>query len=218
MREEGSKKLDGDFEFLVKEDGEAIITGYKGTKSELCIPSYFITQILDNQSSHSKNHNVVGIGDGVFLNNENLESISIPTEVINIGNYVFRNCRKLREVKFHSNKIIEIGKYAFCDCVSLVSCIIPENLTTISQRLFKNCILLKELTIPKNINLIHEEAFSGCNSLEILTILNSFIRVKKNSFKGCNNLSKLYIPSHGISFTNSIFPSNTFKEIIVLED
>ena len=60
---------------------------------------------------------------------------------------------------------VTIGKYAFVNCHSLTSIVIPDSITSIGDEAFMNCHSLTSIVIPDSITSIGDEAFSTCTSL-----------------------------------------------------
>ena len=56
---------------------------------------------------------------------------------------------------------MEIGNFAFFNCVKLSSVTIPENMHTIGKHAFQNCRNIKTLTIPATVTDINDNAFDG---------------------------------------------------------
>lgn len=76
------------------------------------------------------------------------------------ANGVFRGCESLQTITIPSN-VSEIGCLTFCDCPSLESIILPLNLTTIGDYAFYGCSGLKSMVIPPNVNKIGKYTFNG---------------------------------------------------------
>jgi len=85
------------------ENGEAIITGYKGSDSEIVIPD-----MIDGYS-------VTSIGESAFRGYRQLEKLTIPDSVTSIGDNAFKDCNFLSEMEL-SNNLKSIGEYAFAYC------------------------------------------------------------------------------------------------------
>ena len=61
-----------------------------------------------------------------------------------------------------------IGNYAFSDCSGLTSFVLPNTVTTISERAFYYCTSLNSVTIGENVTNIGHYAFAGCSNLTTL--------------------------------------------------
>ena len=102
---------------------------------------------------------------------------------------------------YTSNDII--GKYAFCDCSSLTSVIIPSSVTEIGEYAFYNCISLKSVNIPSSVTEIGEYAFGDC-SLTSVNIPSSVTEIGDGAFWGCS-LTSVIIPSSVTEIGESTF-------------
>ena len=61
--------------------------------------------------------------------------------------------------------VTTIGSYAFSNCTSLTSVIIPNSVTSIGDWAFRNCSKLTSVTIPNSVTSIGDCAFEFCFSL-----------------------------------------------------
>jgi M6 family metalloprotease-like protein len=66
----------------------------------------------------------------------------------------------------------ELPERAFYNKTSLISVILPANLTAINRSAFEWCTGLKSITLPKNVNSISRFAFRYCTGLEEIYNLN----------------------------------------------
>ena len=123
---------------------------------------------------------VIGVGDSVFFNNTEIESVTFGKHFISIGESAFEGCTALKEINFNENSTI--GKNAFKGCSSLESVTFGKN-TQVGISAFENCTALKELNFPKLTGL-DVRAFAGCTALEKVV----FPLGKENAFNIGNNV------------------------------
>ena len=88
---------------------------------------------------------ITTIGDSVFQNCTNFESITIPDSVTSIGNHAFDGCSKLTTITI-PNSVTSIGQYAFVDCTELASVTISTKATSIDDYTFAECTKLASIT------------------------------------------------------------------------
>ena len=81
-------------------------------------------------------NSVTSIGNGVFINSDDLTSIEIPNSVTSIGNQAFTYCHDLMSIKIPSG-VTSIGEKAFWGCPSLTSVtMLRDNPVGISSNVF----------------------------------------------------------------------------------
>lgn len=95
-----------DFSFEVINGTGIKITGYTGSAESVSIPNTI------------GNIPVTQIGDDAFLNDENIEHLTISENVRNIGKSAFRDCKKL-EIAILGDGVKQIRSNAFSGCESL---------------------------------------------------------------------------------------------------
>ena len=76
---------------------------------------------------------VLSINDDAFYDNYTLKEIDAKN-VVNIGNYVFRNATALQKITFE--RIITIGVGAFYDCPNMESIYLPSTLKNVGESAF----------------------------------------------------------------------------------
>ena len=99
-----------------------------------------------------------------FADCSNLESITIPYGITEIGDNAFSRCSKLADLSI-PNSVITLGKYCFYGCISLTSVTIPDSIQTISEGCFFACTKLSEIHISTSVNEIKPSAFQGCTAI-----------------------------------------------------
>ena len=103
-------------------------------------------------------------GANLYLNNELVTDLVIPSDISKIKPCAFHGCSSLTSVTI-PDSVTTIGDYAFCYCSSLTSVTIPEGVTTIGERAVGYCSSLTSITIPNSVTKIRFDAFSDCSSL-----------------------------------------------------
>ncbi len=111
------------------------------------------------------------------------------------------------ETKLTLPENYQICEYAFCECDNIVSVIIPDNLTIISDGAFYGCHNLNSVIIPKSITSIGENAFRICDSLINITIPDSVISIGDCAFRGCSSLTSVTIGNGVTSIGSNVFKS-----------
>ena len=99
----------------------------------------------------------VDIGNGVTsirscnFTGSDVESVTIPDSVENIGMITFMNCKKLKELKLSKN-LKSIAGGAFNGCTALEKVDIPGKVESIGPFAFGGCTNLKTIGIPDSIS------------------------------------------------------------------
>ena len=129
-----------------------------------------------------------------------------------IGKYAFRDCKSLTSVIIPSSVTkIEGGTFYFC--TSLTSVNIPSSVTSIGTRAFWCCWFLASVKIPSSVTEIECGAFSGCHSLTSVNIPSSVTSIGKYAFFYCSGLKSIYVyaetvPSIGAGAFNGFDSEN----------
>ena len=157
---------------------------------------------------------VTSIGEGVFEGCSKLESIAVEQ-----GNPIYHsegNC--IIETKSKTliagckNSVIpddgsvtSIGDYAFDDCGSLKSIVIPDSVTNIGWSAFSLCKSLTSIVIGSGVTSIGERAFYDCGSLKSIVIPDSVTSIGKEAFWCCFSLESIVIPDRVTSIGDLAF-------------
>ncbi|MBQ3805844.1 MAG: leucine-rich repeat protein [Prevotella sp.] len=158
----------------------------------------------------------------LFLNGEEIHSMTIPSDVISIKNYVFSSCSSLTSVTIPDN-VISIGNSAFYGCSSLKDVNIGNGITSINNTIFSGCTGIKTLILKGGTDRelqIDNKAFSSCpldsvyigrnitysttssagyspfyrnTTLRTVHITSKETEISENEFYGCTNLKNITI-------------------------
>lgn len=176
--------------FQLSQDGESYsITNYKGTDTNLIIPSTYNGKPITN------------IAFGAFSRSETLKTVEIPDSVISIDYAAFGTCRLLTSVTIGSG-LESIGNTAFHSCDSLKSIIVSDKNRVFDSRNNCNAIIQKSnnklvigcanTSIPDTVEIIGDFAFGKCMSLISIEIPQSVTRIDFEAFADCDNLTTVY--------------------------
>ena len=133
-----------------------------------------------------------------------LTSISIPKSVTSIGDGAFSDCKNLTSISI-PNSVTSIGDRAFSDCKNLTSISIPNSVTSIGRNAFEDCKNLTSISIPNSVTEIEFETFYGCENLISVTIPNSVTSISYGAFYGCKNLTSISIPNSVTKISQNVF-------------
>ena len=169
-----------------------VLIGYEGKSEKLVVPEG-ITTIANNvikgegynpDSKIAKEivipDTVKVIEDRAFFSRYNLEKVTLPKNLTEIGDYAFFECN-IKEIEI-PNTITKWGKNVFSSC-ALEKVTIPTNIKEIPEGMFDACYKLKNIVIPDNIEKINEGAFWDCRNLESVTIGKNVKSIGKYAFQ-----------------------------------
>ena len=133
---------------------------------------------------------ITGLGDYLFIGENDLQSISLPEGLLTIGNSALRNCIALEKLQLPES-LTETGEYAFSGCTALTEFEIPEAAQlTLGKGSFSGCTALTEATVPAGVTGVRD-IFSGCTALEEVHIHSP--NMGKDTFYKCYALRDVYL-------------------------
>lgn len=143
----------------------------------------------------------------------------IPNGIVFIGEYVFKNNSKIKDVILPTSTIA-IYKQAFMNCYNLQNVQLSNLCCDFGEEVFKNCKSLKKMIIFKSMFSIRENVFKGCNNITIYIFEKYTIDLKEflldGSLLNCKNMEcKNRNSENKVLITNNnyfiIYDSNTYK-------
>ena len=176
-------------------------------------------------------NDITSIGEGVFYDSQtyqscdSLESVTIGRGVISIGNYAFRDCRKLTNV--YISDIAAWCNISFSDFESnplngahnlylnnelVTDLVIPDSVTKIEERAFGSFDGLTSITIGDSVTSIGDYAFAYCSGLTSVTIGDSVTTIGDYAFAYCSSLASItcYAPTPPTIYNNTFNSINTY--------
>ncbi len=193
--------------FEKNESGQLIITGYKGSETDITVPprigSDIVTGIADEAFSPNKSKRL-----NMYRENmKRIRSIEIPDSVTSIGEAAFYGCDNLTSITLTSS-VKNIGNMAFYKCKNLtdintINCEIDSAVQIgerrIGDRAFYECEKLKNFSIPNCVTSIGREAFYSCERLNSISVPEGVKSIEDKTFSGCKELQSVTLPG---SITN----------------
>ncbi len=129
------------------------------------------------------------ISNGSFRGCTALESVYIGENVTGIKSYAFYGCVNLTEVTFAPNSsVVNIGNYAFAACRKLRSISLPGRLETIGSYAFSENEQLEDVNFQEGVFEIKNNAFEHCDSLRTIVFPRSITTLGNYLFKNCDGL------------------------------
>ncbi len=135
----------------------------------------------------------VTIGKFAFLNCDKLESIHLPSTVVEIGDEAFECCANLTAISLPQS-LLTIGTTAFAGCKQLKTVAIPDQVLRIENSTFLNCESLESVTFSRNLTDICDQAFFGCAALKEIDLPANVNTIGKRAFYGCKELTSANVP------------------------
>ena len=139
---------------------------------------------------------VQSFDNNVFLGNENLVTVNIPTDGLgHFGTYTFSGCIRLETVNFtgEGEQLKKIGAGAFYGTGALTKIEIPDSVTEIGSAAFYNGGLTS-IVIPDNVTEIAENTFNGNAQLASVTLPSGVAKIGHHAFANCGLLTEIVLP------------------------
>ena len=211
----------GPEEIVFSVDGNGVLTGVSGLTANntvVVIPS------------EVGGVTVREIGMGVFKDNRNIVSLTIPDSVTTLQNRICSGCTALREVWLPSgltvipdetfdgcsslstghfpNTLRQIRSDAFCG-TGLTEFIAPDSLTAIWGCAFKDCAELTYVDL-KNVSSVSGGAFQNCTALRSVRLSDELTELPDHLFDGCASLAEIDMPDRPIAISAFILNGTAY--------
>ena len=164
-----------DFSYTIDANGNATITAYNGTESNLTIPS-----IIDG-------YNVTTIGAHAFdesgksTNGHTIKNLVISEGIKKIELLAFAKCTNLETVKLPES-LTDLDMQTFIQCSKLKSINIPSKITSIRSCTFQETGFT-EIDLPENVKYIDSRALGICSNLKKVRVYSKDINYAPGVFE-----------------------------------
>lgn len=168
------------------------------------------------------------IASQAFYGCHELESITLPSHLANIGDNPFLFCESLKEINVsNDNTAFQSldGVLLNADKTAIMAMpkakqgayAVPEGIATIEGGTFLNNAGLTSLSLPSSLTTIADYAFLGCYSLASVNLPQSLTSLGAQAFDDCTDLSQIICAGSPISVAqhtapDSPFASSTFEK------
>ncbi len=178
------------------EDGDVIVTGYKGNPDKLIIPNRL------------EEHDVIAVEADAFAGKTRLKSVQFEGKVT-VGARAFKDCKNLTSVNFEN--VTEVGDYAFA--TTGIAELVSSNLTSVGASAFNGCKSLTKTELSASKITLSDKVFQQCTSLETVRITAPTVYKGLRLFDGCSALTALYVKNLNVSLSGEInYRTYTFSE------
>lgn len=148
------------------------------------------------------NNSILFVGDYAFRNCKKLNKIDL-SETLYIGSSAFEGCEALTNVDF-SDSISVIGGLAFRN-TGLVSVEISGDEVYVEEGAFRDCKYLKSINFGEGVYSIGAKVVDNCPNLETVTISKTVKEFDDNAFTGCEKeLFKVYKGTKGFKYIKNL--------------
>ena len=97
--------------------------------------------------------------------------------------------------------------YAFTNCTSLSTIVIPNSITQLERATFQGCTRLASVSIPNTVGYIRDLVFQGCTELASIYIPDGVSLIESSAFDGCCKLKTVKIGKNLFSLNSRAFAS-----------
>ncbi|MBQ7798094.1 MAG: leucine-rich repeat protein, partial [Clostridia bacterium] len=146
-----------------------------------------------NISFEDSSSNPLYHAKNLYLNNQLVTNLTIPSTITKIKSFTFCGCDSLTSITLPSS-LTSIGSYAFYNCDSLTSITLPSSVTTLGGRAFSYCSSLTSIDLSNcaNLTTIGSYAFSSCG-LTSVTLPSSVTTIGEDAFRSCSSLTSIVV-------------------------
>jgi len=159
---------------------------------------------------------VTSLGNSAFYNCYNIASVSLNSDLVEIGDWVFWNINEMTTLVI-PDSVTKLGQHVFDDCDKLSHVTLGSGITTIPQYAFQMNPAMESFVVPDTVKVIESMAFAECWNLKSLELGTGVTNINSSAFQNCNKLTQIVFrgdaPTMGIEAFYDIeatayYPSN----------
>ena len=205
------------YEYRIREDGSAVITGYRGSDADLVFP-----ESIDG-------HTVSGLSGSFCIwtvSVKNIRTISIPKTMTAIQPGALQFASYLTEIRIpadHPCLLFSDGVLYDTEKKSLLLYLqsstaehldVPDGIREIEDRAFFRSNLVS-VSLPGSVERIGRESFYQCTALRDVELSEGLKTIEADAFTNCDKLREIEIPASVTDIAEAVFTDAHLKEIRV---
>ncbi|MCQ2213323.1 MAG: leucine-rich repeat domain-containing protein [Bacteroidaceae bacterium] len=170
---------------------------------------------------------VTTIADSAFLKCSGITTITIGSNVKEVGRHIVDHCFAMTDFKVDDNNrnfSTWKGILSNKDQSTLICCppgkvgtlTIPETILSLAPAAFSTCKKLAEISISDNVKVIPEETFKGCWGLKQVHFPTQLEKIAYQAFAN-TILQKLFLPKSLRVIEDEAFAHNSITEVNVFD-
>ncbi len=103
------------------------------------------------------------------------------------------------------DQMTSLSDRAFSGCASLVSVQFPAGMEEIGEYAFYNCSVLTDIILPAALETVESNAFDSCEALERLVFPSGISNIEAGAFQNCSNLQAAYFTGNAPECSENAF-------------
>lgn len=144
-----------------------------------------------NMSSVKGSDKLIHIAESAFSGCKALSEFAFGTELRSIGNGAFYSSALISADLSPCKVLKQLGSWAFSNCSSLKSVILPEELETIGKGAFFDCTAMSDLTLPETVEELSDYALKGSSEICELTLPSATNNIGDLAMSGMTSLKSI---------------------------
>ena len=170
--------------------------------------------------------NPLSYAKNLYINNELVEDIEIPSSISKINDYAFYNCSSIKSIKF-PDTLTAIGKAAFFGCTGLEKVNInnlgtwceinfsdsSSNPLSYAKNLYINNELVEDTEIPSSISKVNDYVFYNCGNIKSVVLPKGLTEIGNSAFYNCTGITNIFFPDTLKSIESYAFADCNIKEV-----